>query len=205
MADFGRFDVRDTAALNVGRSGIKGPDAVSRFTKTPIKFTNVAYARERLGDMFDVNKVLEQDSASGEYAPDTGISVMVNAPSYDRMQQAIAHEDTHAALMKAGVKPPPTIYGPGILGKLAMMTGQRPPSDILANGFLRSGYRGSLEDEIPAQANAFRVGDLPGVTQDDADRYSYGLQAIVPPETANQLKRINSAFKASQRFMKEPK
>ena len=198
---FGRFNVLDESALNVGMSGLKGPDAVSRITKTPIRFTNTAAIREQFGG----NQVAEQDSASGEYAPDTGIAVMVNAPSWDRMQQAVAHEDTHAALLKAGIKPPPTIYGPGILGKIAMLTGQRPPSDILANGFLRSGYRGSVENEVPAQANAFRVGDIPDVTQDDADRYLSGMQAIVPPETASQLKRINAAFKASQRFMSEPK
>ena len=173
---FGRFNVLDESALNVGMSGLKGPDAVSRITKTPIRFTNTAAIREQFGG----NQVAEQDSA-------------------------VAHEDTHAALLKAGIKPPPTIYGPGILGKIAMLTGQRPPSDILANGFLRSGYRGSVENEVPAQANAFRVGDIPDVTQDDADRYLSGMQAIVPPETASQLKRINAAFKASQRFMSEPK
>ena len=184
--------------------------AGSRFTKTPINIKNNQKIWQPLVDALKTmggstqSPISTQPSVSpiaeseGEYSKGNGISVELPPnPTYKDFANTLHHEDIHALLDKTG-NSPPDMNGGKFINQIKSLF----LINSLANtdkNFANSNRVGNRDAELPAYMGSFQQGQIPGVTQDDSNKYIQLMHYILPSQVSQNYQRIVDSVRASQR------
>lgn len=185
-----------------------GPQAYTRFTKTPIYFSDPAY-REGTG-------LPKKDYVTGEFYPASTIgnktpaSITIEAgrknPYWD-VTEAIGHEDVHAALEKGGAqnrdtwKSPPIVsypwsYPPDQRNSLDFFS-MRGIQEAAEKGFREQHRAGDPDFEIPAYVAASPRDLGPDFTEDMRQLYLKSFESHLSPDVAKLIQRIAQNYSNS--------
>lgn len=176
-------------------------EAMSRFTKTPIKIKNFDKLAMNIAKLTGgkVQRPISEHEAEGSFSPTDNlirIQLYGQNPSYKDLSNAIHHEDIHALLKDQPTPIPSDSDYSSISNFLGAMFNQ--PYINVRDAFLRGKRAGNLDQELPAYVGAYNSEQLPSLTPEQASQYVRLIMKNMKPEIASKYQRIVNSYIASQ-------
>lgn len=159
-----------------------GPNAYSRITKAPIYFNKIPSS---IGPA-----VIGSTNPISTFNPSSSNRINITYggdPSFKDFMGILSHEDIHAALNSI----PEYNNGYGVKDVYL--------DNKLYNSFKSSNRAGNPWLEIPAYTGAFKLGELPGVNQLDADQFIDDFVKKLPKEVQTKVNKVINTYKSSQK------